>query len=278
MSNYAFRTLKSLGLSESLSYSIIPKLKLSSLDSDQKVWIKGETVDEWKYIMTGTVALTVPSNIGETSIIDIRSENSWIGEELMLTRNFAPFECVCITACEFLTISRELFIHLMKTEILFSNIIANMIALRAAREQEAYMLLRLGSPCLRVVQGLALVVEDLISSNFERTSTQIASIPAKQSILASLCGVSRAVMSQHLQILQVNGWLSIEYGYTKFSKIGAWKEFIDNRRKGRMFSMDPCMKDMLGELEKANNATKEVTSENLTNIKSKNRKLKYRTI
>ena len=261
MSTYALRTLKSLDLSESLAYSIVPKLKLSSLDSGQKVWVKGQQIEEWKYIMTGIIAFTVPSNMGENSIIDIRNENSWIGEDLMLTKNAAPFECVCVTACEFLTISRELFIHLMSTEILFSIKIANLIASRAAREQETYMLLRLGSPCLRVVQGLALIVEALNSSSSERSIVQVSSIPAKQSTLASLCGVSRAVMSQHLQILQVNGWLSIEYGFTKFSRIEAWKEFIYCRRKGFNFSMDPSMKEMLEELQQADNGTKEITPE-----------------
>lgn len=226
-------------------------MRLSSLEIGQSVWSKGEKVDSWRFIMTGLVALTIPTKSGCSAAIDIRGEGTWIGEGLILTSQPAPCDCTCVTASEFLTMPRLTLMNLMNTEIAFATGVARLVASRVSWEQEMLTLLRLGSPCLRVVQGLALFAESMGLTEPRNRWEQTASLPAKQSILATLCGVSRTVMSQYLQLLQVNGWLCIEYGITKFHRLAAWNEFLHSRRRSRTLDMTPGMPEVLNELERA---------------------------
>lgn len=251
MSIYALQTLRDLGLNERTSYSIVSQIRLSSLDAGQVVWPRGQYVDSWRFIMTGMVAFTIPTKVGGHAAIDIRGENSWIGEGLILTSQVTPFECSCVTASEFLTIPRLTLVNLMHTEVVFANEVARLMAARTNWQQEMLTLLRFGSPCLRVVQGLALFAESLNLTEPRSHRELSASLPAKQSILATLCGVSRTVMSKYLQTLQLHGWLSIEYGITKFCRLRAWSEFLDGRRKNGSLNMSPGMGEVLRELERA---------------------------
>ncbi|ABE47239.1 Crp/Fnr family transcriptional regulator [Polaromonas sp. JS666] len=254
MSNYAVQTLRRAGIPEPVARSVASKLKIKSYDAQHIIWTKGGQIDSWQFIMSGLVAAAAPTQGAQSIPIKIYGPGSWFGEQPILNRMPSYLEFSCLTPTQVITMPTALLWEIFDTEPGFSRYIAKLTAWRVQKATEMLMLMKLGNPCLRVVMGIAQFAEALASRS-ERPPTDGLDggieIPVKQNVIASLCGVSRTLVSEYLQRLAADCWLSVSYGRIELLSIGVWQRFTRSRRVHPMHHTNPTMDELLIELYRA---------------------------
>jgi CRP/FNR family transcriptional regulator, cyclic AMP receptor protein len=118
----------------------------------------------------------------------------------------------------------------------FAQYLAQLVSWRNQLLIDRLTLMRLGSPQLRVVMGLALFVQSFNFGNTNQLTSELADcqeIPLKQSLLASMCGVSRGVFSESVQYLASAGLIRLSYGTLALSRVRAWHKFSSDHSKNR---------------------------------------------
>lgn len=261
MSIYAYQLLKGLGLSEQRVLRVLPSIKVESLDVNQIICRKGAKPEAWTHIVSGLVNAGIPDKDGDITPINIFGPGTWFGEVAILNRQALLLECICLTPVRILTMPLAQAVDAFEHEAEFSRHVARLVAWRTQQHAEMLTLMRLGSPQLRVVMGLALFAEALHNSNSHLPTNGLddsLEIPLKQSLLAALCGVSRGVFSECVQQLSAAGWVRLNYATLALSSIVVWRKFSNQYRQSRINSVKPSMQEILLLMEEA--ADREPTS------------------
>jgi hypothetical protein len=111
--------------------------------------------------------------------------------------------------------------------------------------------LKLGSPIMRTILGLAQIAHALSASAQGATALDV---PIKQSLIAAMCGVSRTSLSNYLQGLQVAGWVRVHYSRLELVNPGAWVRLAQAMHQHRLFERHVTIDDMVRELHDAASA------------------------
>lgn len=254
MSHYAAHILQKAGVSEAVAQGVASRLVLKSYDTQEVIWAKGGEVHGWQFIVTGLVAAAARPDDGRPVPIAIYGAGSWFGEQPLLNRTPSHLEYICLAPTQVLNMPTAVLWQLFNTEAGFARYIARVASWRAQKKAEMLVLMKLGNPCLRVVMGIAQFAEALVSRS-ERPVTEgldggIA-IPVTQSVIAAMCGVSRAVFSEYVQPLAAEGWLTISYGKIELLSLATWHRFYKNRRMQATTHTNPTMEELLVELHRA---------------------------
>jgi CRP/FNR family cyclic AMP-dependent transcriptional regulator len=254
MSNYAAYILRKAGVSEPVARSAAPKLTLQHHEAQGVVWAKGGEVQAWQFIITGLVAAAAPVQDARPVPITVYGPGSWFGEQPILNRMPPHLEYVCLVPTQVLNMPAVVLWELFDTEPDFARYIAKLAAWRAQKMAEMLVLVKLGNPCLRVVMGIAQFAEALASGRDLSVTEGLdggISIPVTQTVLAAMCGVSRAVFSEYVQPLASNGWLTISYGQIELLSIATWHRFYKSRRAQSTTLISPTIEELLAELHRA---------------------------
>ena len=233
MSIYAYQLLKGLGFSEQRVRRVLPRLEVESLEPNQVICHKGSHQDSWIQIVSGLVNAGIPDPDGAITPISIFGPGTWFGEVSILNRQAVVLELVCLSPVRILKVPVPEVIEAFENEPDFSRHLARLFAWRTQQYAEMLTLMRLGNPSLRVVLGLALFAEALQTSNSHLPTSELEDkldIPLKQSLLASLCGVSRGVFSECVQQLAAEGWVQLNYATLALSRLNVWRKFSSNWR------------------------------------------------
>jgi len=253
-SAYKFDLLMGLGLSEACVLEMLPRVKATGFDPHEIVWAKGEEVTEWTYIASGLVGASVPIREGGCIHVDIYGHRTWFGEEALLNRYPSSFEYVSLTTVRTVTIPAADVLAAFQTEPDFARYIALLTAWRSRRSSDMAVLMKQGSPILRVVMGLALFAEALQYQS-SRPPTEghgvSVEIPVKQSIVASACGVSRSVFSEVVRQLALAGLVRLDYGTLELCSVRTWLRFSLKHRRSRMNVKKPSVKELILLLKEA---------------------------
>jgi len=254
-STYKFELLTGMGLSESCALQILPRVRMTGFDPQEIVWSKGSGVAAWTYIVSGLVGASVPIQEGSSIHVDIYGNRTWFGEEALLNRYPSSFEYVCLTSVRTVEIPASDVLAAFQREPEFARYIALLMAWRSRRSSEMAVLMKQGSPALRVVMGLALFAEAL-QYHSSRPPTQGAEgisvkIPVKQSIVASICGVSRSAFSEVVRQLASAGWMRLDYATLELCSLRAWLRFSLKHRQTRMNIKKPSVGELLLLMEEA---------------------------
>lgn len=251
MSTYAIQRLQALGLSEKVAYSVAPKLSITSLLANEVI---DRHVNAWRLIISGMVAAVTPSAKNGGMAENIYGPEAWFGEQPIINAGSTYTQYACIVDVELLSMPATVLLQLLDQELSFANHMTRLISWRAQRSSEMLMLMKGGNPCLRTVMGLGLFFEALAAkSNFPITANmqEGVSIPAKQEVLAQLCGVSRTFISEYVLRLQAEGWLISHYGRLELVNLQTWRTFIRRRRESRCATMSPTIEQILEEFVRA---------------------------
>ena len=254
MSLYAYHLLKGLDLSEQRVLAVLPSIKVESLDVDQVIRLKGSQPDNWTHVVSGLVGAGIPDKDGAIMPIHIFGPGNWFGEVAILSRRALMLECICLTPVRILTMPLAHAVEAFEQEAEFARHIARRVAWRAQQQMEMLMLMRQGSPQLRVVMGLALFAEALHNDNSHLSLSELDNgidIPLKQSLLASLCGVSRGVFSECVQQLAAAGWVRVNYATLALPSIAVWRNFSRQYRQNRLNIVKPSMQEILALMQEA---------------------------
>lgn len=249
MSSYIAQALKALGIPNDLIPGLTSQLKFSSLDAGEVVLRRGEVVDSWRLIVTGLVAECVPIQEGVNWPINIYGERSWFGENNIINSRAANYNYVCVSATDFLVFPHTVLLSLLETELDFVRHMAQMMASRAHTQSEMLCLTKVGNSCVRVIVGLALLVEAL----FIPPRQVSVVLHVKQSMLAQLCGVTRTVFSAYVQLLKTAGWLNVTYGNLELISMDTWRCVLTRIRKAPFWDVNPTIGQLLAEFSSAQN-------------------------
>ena len=249
--NLGYKRLRYLGASDANALGFSTSIVSSKFETGEVVWSKGANIDAWYFILSGMVVATLPTSEKGTVPIGIYGPNSWFGEQSILNRKPSYVDYQCLTAVEVLSVSAATVLELLECDVGFSSSVAKLMSWRAQHNSEVLMLMKLGSPSLRVVMGICQFAETL-AYNADRPPTigfgEGIEIPVKQEVIASLCGVSRSRLSTYLQVLASHGWLRIAYGGIEIIALEAWQRFSNLQRLRTFGRLEPTMDELLAEL------------------------------
>lgn len=255
MTTYVLNMLREVGMSESFARAALPRIKISSMEANEVIWAKGANVDCWQLIMDGVVAAAAPTQEREKLPVTIYGHHAWFGEQAILTHNSSPFEYICATAVQVLKVPVSLVLTAFDEEPAFSKYLARLVAWRAQVSTETLALMKFGNPTMRAVLGLALFAEALSTRSTRPAQPKVDKglmIPVNQSVLASLCGVSRTVFSENVRILEQEGWLRIRYSCLELAAVRPWQCLVGKLRQQRLQTNDLTIEDLLEELDLCN--------------------------
>lgn len=248
-SAYIYELLMGLGLSEPCVLRMLPRVKMTTFDAHEVIWPKGGQVAAWTYINSGLVGASVPIKEGGCIQVNIYGRRTWFGEEALLNRYPSNLEYVCLTPVRAVRMPAADTLAAFQSEPEFARYIALLTAWRSRQNSEMIVLMKQGSPPLRVVMGLALFAEALYY-NSSRPPTDgpggaSLEIPVKQSVVASVCGVSRGVFSEILQQLASAGWLRVDYATLELRSVQTWLRFSRKHRQARMNVTKPSVEELI---------------------------------
>jgi CRP-like cAMP-binding protein len=252
---YPIQQLRRVGLSDARAKELSTKTKIHSFEVNQVICAKGAQFDNWYLIISGFVAASMPTSHAAYLPISLYGENSWFGEQSIISKKPSYADYVCLLPTEALSVPAALVQELLESEPYFAKYAAELMAWRAQKTTEMLMLMKLGNPYLRVVMGIAQFVEEL-SCKSERPPTigygsTTVEVPLNQTALAALCGVARTTFSEVLQKLESGGWIKIAYGKLEIPGQEVWHRFSQKQRARNMNNLNPTMDELLHDLKQS---------------------------
>ena len=252
-SSYTYQLLTGLGLSERYAIQMLPRVKMTNFDVGRVIWPKGGQVQAWTYIISGLVGASVPLQEGGCIQVNIYGPRTWFGEEPLLNRYPSSLDYVCLTPVRVVSISATDVMAAFNDQPEFARFVALLMAWRSRQHAERVVLVKQGSPALRVVMGLALFAVAMYY-NSARPPTQgldgaSVEIPVKQSVVASVCGVSRSAFSELVQHLASAGFVRANYATLELLSIETWLRFSRKYQKSRMNATKPTIEELMSLLQ-----------------------------
>jgi CRP-like cAMP-binding protein len=238
MSIYAYQLLKVMGLSEPRLLRVLSNVQFQLLEPDHVICRKGSRPDAFSHVLSGLIAAGMPDPDGTLAPLHIAGPGTWIGVNAILNPNEVGLETVCLTPVRLLILPMADAEEAFQNEPRFTQYLAQLMSWRNQLLTEKLVLMRLGSPQLRVVMGLALFAEALHNGSSHLPASEFdecQEIPLKQSLLASMCGVSRGIFSECVQQLAAAGWIRLNYATLALSNVRAWHKFSSNYRSARHY-------------------------------------------
>jgi CRP-like cAMP-binding protein len=227
------------------------KIRQHSFEANQVIWSKGSHVESWHFIVSGLIAASMPTSSTEAIPVALYGAKTWFGEQSIINTKPSFANYVTLTPVDVIALDANIVRSLLDTDASFATNVAKLMAWRAQKTSETLTLMKLGSPCLRVVMGICQFAETLMYSA-DRPPTigfgEGVEIPVKQEVIASLCGVSRSRFSRFAKQLELNGWLRISYGGLEILSLNTWQRFSNLQRKRTFGKLDPSIEELLAEL------------------------------
>jgi len=247
VSNYAVQILSRLGFGEPAARAIAPKLVIGSYETGQVIWLRNQTLSAWCFLISGIVVGTSPSVSGQRLPMALHGPLNWFGEIPILNDEPTVMDYVCATDVQLIRMPVQTFREAVASDPGFSNHILKMTARRSQLQMDLIISLKLDSPTLRTMLGLAQIAESLAAS---AEGQEVLAIPIKQSVVAAMCGVSRTLLSHYLQTLQLAGWVRVHYSRLELVSPKAWVRLARTMHRHRLFDRHATVEDMVRELEK----------------------------
>ena len=251
INGYIYQRLRELGLSESASRDVYRKVKIQSYNQEAIIWVKGSAICTLNFVISGLVAAAIPCKLSRIMPVSIYGEKSWFGEQSIINEKVSYADYICLLQTDLMCIPAADVIRLMEIEIGFSMKMAKIISWRAQRTSEMLMIMRLGSPCLRVVTGICQFAEALAYNSTRPPTIGFGEglvIPVKQDVIASMCGVSRTIFSERVQRLSSEGWLRVSYGKIELLSLNSWLKLAALQRTKKFENLNSSLEELLGEL------------------------------
>jgi CRP/FNR family cyclic AMP-dependent transcriptional regulator len=232
MSIHSYNLLKNLGLSESAALRILPTVNEQVYRAEQVVYRRATPDLPWTYIASGLVCAYLPSESVGMEPFCVHPKGDWFGETDVVQNTVSTCEYVCLTDVRLKHIPGTVIRSALRSEPQFEHLVLQLMAARHQRVLSFTTLSRIHTSELRVILGLTLLVNSLqagevaLPSPAVATADQTIELPIKQSILASLCGVSRSALSISLKHPMDAGMCKAHYGRIVFMQLPAWGKLL----------------------------------------------------
>lgn len=254
LSTFAHKLLQSLQFSPSRTLASLPELTLTSYDEGEVILQKGYSVQSWHCVLSGYVAASIQLDTGKRLPINVFSRSAWFGEQALLSQQPSLHDYNCLSQVEVIGMSKKCFDAAVQEEPNFLRFLIRLVAWQSQQQAEMLTLMRMSSPPLRVVMGLAQLAEAQCRYSTHAPpapSVQAVDIPIGQHHIAELCGVSRTLFSQYIQHLARDGWLTLRYGGIKLHSAATWCIMARQQRERQCVTSQPTIHALLSDMSAA---------------------------
>ncbi len=260
MSTFERQLLQSLKFSNSRILASLSDLKLMSYDVGDLILQKGHSVRSWQFVISGYVVASLKLDSGKRLAIHLLARNTWFGEQSLLNNQPSLHDYTCLSPVELLVMGKNCFDKALLEEPDFVSFLARHLARETLKTSEMLTLMRMSSPPLRIVMGLAQFAEaqsnnrHLPHLSHQPDSAQTLDIAIGQNKIAELCGVSRTLFSQYVQHLACEGWLKLRYGGIELQSTDTWCIFLRHQREQISVFSSPTIEELLNAMATAHEA------------------------
>ena len=259
MSTFAHQLLKSLQFSSARTLASLPELTLTSYDEGDVILQKGSSVQSWHCVLSGLVAASIQLDTGKLLPISVFSRHAWFGEHALLSQQPSLHDHTCLSPVEVIGMSKKCFDAALQDEPNFVRHLIRQVAWQSQQQSDMLTLMRMSSPPLRVMMGLAQFAEaqqhlssSVTVATFKTAPLlQTVDIPIGQHQIAELCGVSRTLFSQYIQHLAGDGWLTLRYGGIELQSAATWCMMARQQREREPVSSRPTIQALLSDMAAA---------------------------
>lgn len=202
----------------------------------------------WVHIVTGLVGAMIPQRNKGNCPVSVYGEGAWLGEVSVMEVTPSMLEYVCLSDVRIVYLPMQEVQEAFVTEPDFSTHMLKVMAWRIQHQTEMLAHLRSSGPQLRVVMGLALFVDVLRKSASHLPVDKIDGdfdIQLTQTLLATMCGVSRGVFSECAKQLELAGWLMVNYSSLRVLQMQRWAGFAQFHRGNRFNQENPSIVEIL---------------------------------
>jgi CRP/FNR family cyclic AMP-dependent transcriptional regulator len=247
---YAYQKLRALGCSHNAAIFYGAKTTVKSFAAGSVIWRKGSHVNCWSAVINGLISAFVQSPNKPDLHISLYGEGDWFGEQSIITEKPSDSSFRCLTSVDLIQLPAECLLQLLFEENHFGAKVAKMSAWRLQRTSELLMISRSGSPLIKTVLGIAQISEVVLenAANTHPDPTSNLLLPINQSVLASLCGLSRSRLSNIINMLEDKEFVSLEYSRLVIRYPYAWQAFASRFRVREYFDLNPKFDDVVSEL------------------------------
>jgi CRP-like cAMP-binding protein len=257
LSTFERHLLQSLKFSNARILASLSDLRLVSYDIGDHILQKGHSVRSWQFVISGYVAASLQLDNGKRLPINLHARNTWFGEQALLSNQPSLHDYTCLSSVELLVMGKNCFDKALLEEPDFVNFLARHLARESLKNTEMLTLMRMSSPPLRIVMGLAQFAEAQFNNrhlphlSHQPESAQTVDIAIGQNRIAELCGVSRTLFSQYVQYLARDGWLKLRYGGIELQSTDTWCIFARHQREQQRVSGSPTIAELLNAMAAA---------------------------
>jgi CRP-like cAMP-binding protein len=255
MSISTYQLLKAVGMSDACALRMLPAIKMQAFEADQVICSKGDKRQPFSYVLYGIVVCAGgPSGNGALNPVNLFGSGTWFGEASFLNQQSSSFNYLCLAPTRLVSIPYEHALAAFEQEAEFSRFIARLTNWRNQEHAEMLALMRSGSPAQCVVMGLAMLADAMLNNSShlpKNLAGESLEIPLKQSLLASMCGVSRGIFSVCIQQLAAAGWLNINYATVELKPIKIWQQFAASQRQNQQCITKLAMPEILALMQMA---------------------------
>lgn len=226
INGFVYRQLRRIGLLNSPAARISDSIRINRYVSGEILFDRGDRITDWTMVVSGLVAKNIVTADNESVPLIIYGIGAWFGEHSILNAELSQGCYQCLSDTVAMQMNEASFRELHKFEVGFNRRINELMAKRYQRISELHTLQKIGTPCMKVVMGIAFVAEALYSELEGDQVVDRITIPVPQAVLASLCSVSRTTLSEFVQKLDQRGWVEANYGRVHVLQIPKWKMLI----------------------------------------------------
>lgn len=246
--SYKVQELTKLGISAATAKNIESSLSISSYEPEQLIWRKGSPILSWHFVISGLVSASINTDKRKSVPLFFYGPGAWYGELSIINSKNSFADYTAISPVDLLMMPRTVMLELLEKESGFTKFISRLTSWRLQSTSEILTIMKLGNPLLRVTMGLSQVGEALAYKSTRPPTIGFStgiSIPTKQQVLASLCGVSRTIFSDVVINLAKDGYLKVTYGGLELLLPDVWHRYNKLQREKEISELDPTYQQIV---------------------------------
>ena len=226
----AAEAFRNLGMSKSTMLQLASCVRLGHFAAGDTLLVASRPLEYCSYVVSGLISPSMPGPDGADMALSLNGAGTFLGVGTVLTTGIPGTSWVCQSEVSALLIPVADTLRAFETDAGFARYAARTLALHNTRHLEMYKTWRGAYSDLRVVLSLARIAV-LLGDDDALTllGDDAVGIPLTQSVLASLCGMSRSVFSGFLQQLVQADWVSADYGSLRLLNLSSWRALHHGR-------------------------------------------------
>jgi CRP-like cAMP-binding protein len=224
MSIFAYQSLKGLQLTERVVLDLMARLEILSFEvGDDIAQQKGAGL----YLICDGLAMGCLSNgWGAPSAIDMYGPNTWVGGAGVFGAEDVATRYVCLAPSRVIYVPLAPGMGYLESERAFNGFVGKLLRWRNSHQMAMISATKAAQPGVRIALLLAILAQGILCSHSHLPVAWQANgplVPSNQSVIADYVGLSRSVVSRHLQELVGAGLMRLNYGSIEFLNTPAWQ-------------------------------------------------------